>query len=451
MILVAPRFIAVDDKKEHLDAIVSHLQQMGAPCVGVKFNVENALDAAHFRGVRCLFMDLHLTGGQLGSDHKGDYSRIQTILEDCIDPSGGPFILVMWTAHPHLKEELIAYLEQNMDPARPYARPLAVISLAKEEFLADLDNGVVKDSSALLAAIEKSILGNPQLAVLLQWEADVLKATGATLASLLDLVDIEQRTTSAYSGALDIILSRLVRETVGSTHVKSSPRAAITTALAPILSDRVLNQDVGKAEEAIWNSAVTQYGGKGPGLASPTEAGSINRMLHLAVPGSEVLGSTDWGAVVRWPFEWSDVAVKSCTDLSIKEMACNEFKLRSDSIPACTPVLVRVGAACDYAQSNSGPITYLFGLEIPCSAERQMKDGVPVKASDAIWVSPVIQGSAAGVASRLHVHMRFPQTHLSGATGEWEVLYRLREQLLMHLINAASAHVARPGIVQIFA
>ncbi|WP_206740662.1 hypothetical protein, partial [Dyella ginsengisoli] len=33
----------------------------------------------------------------------------------------------------------------------------------------------------------------------------------------------------------------------------------------------------------------------------------------------------------------------------------------------------------------------------------------------------------------------------------WNVVCRLREQLLMHLISAASTHVARPGIVQLFA
>jgi hypothetical protein len=451
MMLVAPRFIAVDDKKEHLDAIVSSLQRMGAPCVGVKFDVATGLDTTHFRGVRCLFMDLHLTGGHLATDHRADFARIQGILEDCIDPRGGPFILVMWTQHPHLKEDLIAYLERFLDPKLPHARPLTVLSLAKEEFLRDLESGDIKDSRALLEAIEISVLGNPQLAVLLQWEADVLKAAGATLASLLELVPSEKRTASDYSGAIDVVLSRLVRETVGSNHVAANPRAAITTALAPILSDRVQNQDVTPAEEATWERAVTRHTVAGTEYASPLEAGSINRMLHLAVQGTERLLATDWGAVVEWPFPWDNETLRSYSGLTIKEMACREFKLRSSAIPSCKPVLVRVGAACDYAQNNPGPITYLFGLEIPESADRQMSGATPVKASDAIWASPVFYRADSPGPSRLHVHIRFPQTHLPETTAGWVVSCRLREQLLMHLINAASSHVARPGIVQIFA
>ncbi|WP_439450766.1 hypothetical protein [Stenotrophomonas sp. ATs4] len=443
MMIVAPRFIAVDDKKEHLEAIVSSLQKLGAPCIGVQYDLENDLNASHFRGVRCLFMDLHLTGGNLKTDHKGDFSRIQQILEDCIDSRGGPFILVMWTQHPDLKDQLVEYLERNIDLARPYARPLAVLSLAKDRYLVNLDEGVVRDPAELLGAIQESILGNPQLAVILQWEADVLRAAGATLASLLELVPVGSRTNAHYSDALDSLLSRMVTEAVGTNHVAADPRAAITTALAPILSDRVQNQDVADAEAAIWSAAVTKHDARMP-KADSFEAGSINRMLHLAIPGTERLTATDWGAVVAWPFERDDPTFLRITGISIKDMLCQQFKMRSASIADCRPILVRVGAACDYAQSNAGPITYLLGFEIPENAARQ-----DAKATDAIWVSPVFVLDPAQGPYRIHAHIRFPQTHLPAEASQWQVTSRLREQLLMQLISSASNYVARPGIVQI--
>ncbi|WP_017462227.1 hypothetical protein [Dyella ginsengisoli] len=422
MMFAAPRVIAVDDKKEHLEAIVSSFQRMGTPCVGVKFAVEDALEPNHFRGVRCLFMDLHLAGGQMGTDHRGDFARIQGVLEECISRTGGPFILVMWTAHPHLKDELISYLDRNIDPDLPHARPLAVLSLAKEEFLADMDDGDVRDPQRLLDAIKAKVLENPQLAALLEWEAEVQTAAGATLASLLDLVPVNRRTNAEFSDALDIILSRLVRETVGSSHVDTRPMAAISTALAPILSDLVLNQDVEEEARATWERAVTHYAGRGPGPASEEEAGKINRMLHLAVPGSEVLQPTDWGAVVAWPFDWNDATLKQFTNLTIREMICEEFKLRSSAIDRCRPVLVRLGAACDYAQNKRGPITYLFGLDIPESAERQRgRDDQPIKAGDAVWASPLFLMPRAREASRLHAHIRFPQTHLPANTDGCDV------------------------------
>lgn len=72
MMFSAPRFVVVDDKKEHLDAVLDAFQTLGSPCIGLHFDPATTLEKNHFRGVRCLFLDLHLTGGQLGTDHKGE-------------------------------------------------------------------------------------------------------------------------------------------------------------------------------------------------------------------------------------------------------------------------------------------------------------------------------------------------------------------------------------------
>lgn len=449
MIFSAPRFVVVDDKEQHLQAITRTFQLLGTPCMGVRYDPSIELNHEHFRGVRCLFMDLHLVDGQASSDQRRHYGLIASILEDNINKNGGPFILVVWTEHEHLSAELREYLDQGIDAEKPHARPLAVLSLAKEKFI-NVDDGKINDAEELRKAVQQSIIANPQLAALLGWEAGVLAAAGDTLASLLNLVPAAQRTSAAFPAALDTILSRLTRETVGRSHVGVNPRAAITTALAPILADRILNQDISEEIRATWKSAVTRHEDKTLEDASPTEAGEINRMLHLAVPGSETLLPTDWGAVVSWPFEWSDDELRRLTGLTMKQMLCEEFRLRSTAMGACRPVLVRVGAACDYAQNNRGPISFLFGVDILESAERQKTgEGQPVKLSDAIWKSPVFLMPGAAEPSRLHVHIRFPQIHLQDVCAQWDTFCRLREQLLMHLISSASNYVARPGIVQL--
>jgi len=448
LIFSAPRFIVVDDKKEHLRAITETFERIGSPCLGVHFDPSVDLNDEHFRGVRCLFMDLHLIGGQAGSDDTQYFAHIASILEQTISPKGGPFVLIVWTSHPHQSDGLRDYLNRSVDPNKPYARPLAVLGLSKEKYI-NVETGAVTEALQLQKAIGDVVVSNPQLAALLSWEADVLQAAGDTLASLLALVPSDQRTTGAFPPALDRLLSILVREAVGPCHVGANPRAAISTALAPILSDRILNQDPLPNTEQIWNSAATLYADQSLGQASPEEGGEINRMLHLAMPGTEILKATDWGAVVKWPYGMSSECLEQYTGLTTKQMLCDEYRMRSSAIEKCTPVLVRVGAACDYAQSNRGPILFLFGLVIPESAERQMKGGQPVKLSDAIWRSPVFSIPGATDVYRLFVHIRFPLTSLRTHCEKWEVCFRLREQLLMHLISAASTHIARPGIVQL--
>lgn len=449
MIFSAPRFVVVDDKESHLRAIVDTLQRLGAPCVGIQYDLAKELNYEYFRGVRCLFMDLHLVDGQASSDERRHYALITHILEESINKNGGPFILIIWTAYGHLSAELQNYINERIDPEKPHARPLAVLSLTKEKFI-DIDSGNLNNPDDLREAVESVILSNPQLAALLDWESDVLAAAGDTLASLLSLVPADQRTSAAFPVALDIMLSRLAQETVGQSHVDANPRAAIITALAPILSDRILNQDATEASSNIWKQAITQHNNKKLATASPDEAGKVNRILHLAMPDSEALLPTDWGTVVKWPFQWNDEEVKRLTGLTIKQMMCEEFRLRSRAISVCKPILVRVGAACDYAQNNRGPIMFLFGVDIPESADRQKdSNNRPVKLTDAIWKSPVFLMPEAEEVSRLYVHIRFPQTFLPEACVEWETWCRLREQILMHLITAASNHVARPGIVRL--
>ena len=54
-----PRFVVIDDKPEHLDAILDVFQELGAPCQGVTYDPEHGLDNRHLAGVRVLFVDLH--------------------------------------------------------------------------------------------------------------------------------------------------------------------------------------------------------------------------------------------------------------------------------------------------------------------------------------------------------------------------------------------------------
>ncbi len=449
MIFAAPRFVVVDDKPEHLGAITQAFQYLGSPCIGIKYNPEEELKPQHFRGVRCLFLDLHLVDGQAGTDQKRHYALIASILEDNISQNGGPFILVIWTEHEHLKNKLRDYLDTNLDQAKPHARPLAVLGLAKERFI-NTGDGVVNQPEELRAAIQNALLSNSQLAALLGWEADVLAAAGDTLAALLNLVPATNRTSATFPQALDTILSRLARESVGSSNVDVNHRAAVTNALAPILADRIMNQEVTAETRALWKAALTQHSNAQLADASPMEAGQVNRMLHLAVPPGETIRPTDWGAVINWPYPWTDQEVENRLGLTIGQMLGGEFLIEKADRARCIPVLVRVGAVCDYAQNKSGPLTYLLGAEIPESAARKVDSGGrALKLAEAVWRSPVLIAPDATEASRLHVHIRFPITVLASACSIWTARYRLREQLLMHLIATTSTYIARPGIVQL--
>lgn len=449
MIFTPPRLIAIDDKQHHLDALMNAFQQLGAPCMGIRFQPETELDAQHFRGVRGLFLDLHLIDGVMGTDHRRHYGQIAAILEENIAATGGPFILVIWTEHAQLAAELEAYLDVNLLPERPWARPLAVLSLAKETFI-NVQDGSPRSPEALRDAVIAAVRSNPQLAAILNWEADVHAAAGETLAALVALVPEGERTTAAFSPALDGVLSRLANETVGQPNVGADPRAAIGTALAPILADRIQNQGPDADAAALWTAAVTRHGDRALPTATPAEAGAINRMLHLALPTSETIRPTDWGAVVDFPPAWwTNPELQARFGVSIGQLLGDEFKLGTAARPGCRPRLVRIGANCDHAQGRRGPLTYLFGLEVPHDVARQADSSGQVRIPGSEWASPVFQVDTAVAPYRLHVNCRYPITLPAAACNAWQVQYRLREQLCMQLITFANGYASRPAIVQL--
>lgn len=450
MMFTPPRFVVVDDNEKHLAGILNALQALGAPGLGLIYDPEAGLDGRHIRNVRALFVDLHLIDSAATTDETRHYATITGLLENGISPTGGPFVLVVWTEHNHLIGELREYLDASLDREKAHARPLAVVGLPKTEFI-NLETGTPKEgrADALREAVERAVSGQPQLAALVAWEADVQSAAAATLATLVDLVPEDDRNSTSFADALGVILSRLAQEAVGRPHVAEDARAAIAAALAPILADRIVNQDASEAALTAWREAVTRGDARLDQL-DPARAGKVNRMLHVAVPPTETIRSTAWGAVVEFPDAWWDDKEFRCRmGVTPAQILGDEFKLGRSDRDRCRPRLVRIGAACDHAQNRAGPLPYLFGLEIPCNVQRKKDNtgGVRVPASE--WSSPALQIEAGADPFFLVVNTRYAMSVTRAAAESWMPVYRLREQLLMHLISHASSHMARPGIVQL--
>lgn len=432
-----PRFVVVDDEKKHLDAIAEALQILGSVCARMHYKIEEDLPAGPFKAVRAIFMDLQLQDRTHTSDFRKHYAEIQRILELVINPVGGPYLLVLWTDRPEAADDLIAYLDKGLEES-PNVKPFGILPLSKTDYIDTASGDLLGPDAgeALRAEIVAHLGRNPAAAALVQWEGAVLEASARVLAELFAL--------SAEAGGggedLALLLKRLTCETVGRANVGTNPRAEISSALLPLLQDRLQNLDSVGDTDSVWSDVLA--GARDAGTANRDVVLQLNSMLHVDAANS--VRPVDWGSVCELEenVDWQEFGYDSEADCLAAVAA--PVRVTLAKYPGAKLVQVRVGAACDYAQRTDGPIPFALAAAIP----EKTPSGVHALNGGGAWISPLIEMGDLGPV-QLAVQPRFIRVRGAKQVEDLHVLGRLKEQLLLELISGISAHGARPGIVRL--
>lgn len=442
MTVRASRFAVIDDNEDHVRIIKRALESLGKHCLGMVYTAEEGPRAGWLRGVRVLFLDLHLSTGGLGTTDERHFAVISDLLIQSTSPVGGPFIIVLWTESPEQESELKRHLFERIPLEHAHARPIEIVALPKRTFL-NARGDDVNDVIELQAAVAQKIMASPQLAAIMAWEDDVHAAAAETLSSLLTSIPGEHRVPARYGENLAKVMTRLASSAVGSANVKQDPRAAMSASLAPILADRIQNQSADNEIAQVWQSALT------PGaLEKPSfeEAARVNRMLHIASAESEKVTGNDWGAVVDLPFYSSELKFSEMFGLeSIAAMTEQYFVSKRESCGSCAWRMIHLGAACDHAQPKDMPASFILALEVPRETARAKSRLRPQE-----WVSPIFQREGSDGQFYLVANARYVVTFTRARAAKFRSRYRLREQLLSQLVKHAADYSARPGIVALY-
>lgn len=426
------RYVVVDDDEKELGLLVDALQSSGVPCLGVRYTDEDGVKASFLRGSRVLFLDLHLTTGAPASDIAVPASIITAILEEAIEEGAAPYIVVLWTKHTDQKDAFEDYLFENLAPGK---RPIKVVGLDKNHFLA------ANSGPKLLETVTDAISVDPRLNVLLQWEREVLSAASRTVGSVVRMVPDLKRTEADFSGDLDRVLSVLAREALGATHAAADPRTALNSALTPILSDRLANMEIGAAEIEVWKSGITRISEEG--LGAENDAAQLNAMLHIALPQSEHMTPGGLGVVTLVSSEAADAEamIGEMFGLKANSHLSNLFQIRERADRRRSRLcLLRIGAACDFAQARKGPMPFVLGAVIPVDIERT--DRPLAEFETPPFILPDFDGPV-----RMAWNVRMTATRTEAQIETWAPSWRLREQLLAQVVMQGAGYATRPGIV----
>lgn len=442
------RFVVIDDKLKHLEAIVKSLRAGGTPCHPILYNPEEDPDPVLFKGVRGLFMDLQLNSDLVTSDFAAHFSVIQTLLELCIHPDSGPFVMILWTDRPEQASELAAYLGQNIEMSKRYCVPLRVIALPKNRFInLSGDEDISPESQKQLeAAILEKISEVPAMASIMEWETEISRAAGLVLS---DIVAVSKAGSTGSVGDKDATavslaetLRHLAYAFAGAANFENDIRSNLHGVLMPMLNDRLYNLPLDLRAEAVWADSWSDAPQQ-PTALPAKDVASLHSIIHLEIPatGTDDATPTAWGAVSDLPasFEWSSIGYLNQEDFISTSLTS---KINGNNLPMQL-AQVRVGASCDYAQQTTGPIQYAILGILPAK-----EDGRPrnLKPQSPLWLSPILH--LDGGVVQLAVNPRAVYTTSHNVAGGFQYKFRIREQMLMELVSRISYHASRPGIVR---
>lgn len=457
-IFTPPKFVIIDDDLDHAKSIAECIQGLGSSCATVIHTTESDPPKELFLGVRVIFMDLQLINKSLGN-FNSHYGEIQRILTHVVNPSGGPFLLVLWTDRPEKAEGLEEYLRSNMYARAPYAKPAKICALSKIKFML----GTPKAAENLKEALQKEIAESPSIAALMHWEAEIALAADRVLTGIVDI-------SKDRDSDLGSVLKLLANETTGTGAAASSPRRALHQAFLPLLSDQInFAAEMPDSSPTFWSKA---YADAPSQAASRSQAATLNTRLHLRTAGNDKsVSPLSWGAIceLETDFAWEDFGVEARDHLNCGEVFISDYVTKKVSLnwmaPKSTEVVygpqpekypgmrilqIRIDAACDYAQYSGGPIPYVLATFIPVSppgANGNEKATKLVSGATA-WLSPVLNLPGLGLGYLL-VDPRFSRVKGKNQAGLFKAIAYIKEQLLAQLIISIANHGARPGITRI--
>src|ERR1700687_2483127 len=111
--LIPPRIIAIDDNVSHLHALARGLNETGAACITFPF-VDGDIKVEHaLRGIRAVFIDLHLAQSAPSTEETPNFAVIATLLTEHLDPLNGPFALFLCTEYSEHCPALMAFLQER--------------------------------------------------------------------------------------------------------------------------------------------------------------------------------------------------------------------------------------------------------------------------------------------------------------------------------------------------
>jgi hypothetical protein len=431
--IASPRIVIVDDKREHGEAIVRKLWQMGHASLFVEYDQQRLEGGVYgpFRGVRLIFMDLDLAGeGRIGDGSRA-YGDVQAVVQAILGEGNGPWALVTWTGHADHADELWSYLQNRLPEP---LRPISWWVMDKERLLGE------SHDAELTSELDHILVHQDAVKCLLYWESGVLDSANEVIAELVKVAATLGGDSTENLGAL---LYELAKAEAGETLYddRSQPLYQVLTSL---LSDRL-----GGAKNNSEQGCSKDYVRGRTGVDLADWKRRINVMLNLE---KREMDSTCPGAIFEIQ---EDAVLPHPLEQSKKDIIETEFLYpggvqndeQRDNLNRCALCLVDVTPPCDHSQRKVTWRRFVVAAKVPLSVlSNSLRN--KLKNKKYINITPeFIEDDGAAFLYIINANLLITLRESDVAQYLGSPTVRLKDQILSDYLGWFGRHITRLGHV----
>lgn len=455
------KVVAIDNDQAELDIAIKGLVRANIPLLPIKYDDLEGIGetvSSPLKGVRLVFCDINLNelNGTLNASQVTGI--IAQLLKDLISSDNGPYVLVFWSKHPTLVDDIKQQIhERYIDVPSPAIIGMLDKNALPVDFL-DTENQR-RNVEFFLQELNKIVSQSPVMELLLRWESICTSAASQTTNNLYQLALPEPSWASIGSDVEPVgyVVKRIAEETVGSKNLAGKSSVALKEGLIPILHDnlsKIEDEQFDRSTERIIESE------NSIGTGGVIDNVSLNSFYHIDF---NHLSSTERGSFIKINIEdnaifeslfkhnWSSIFSEFYDQSFYREYVqrCRfgqEPPIKTKLIRNASVVgLIEISPSCDHAQNKQRNHRYLLTVLIPYEHEC-----VTSKKGDhqGVHVLPPVNIRGASYSPRVNFR------YVVGLNSDHQILqaplFRLREQILNEVTFKYAQHASRPGIISFF-
>jgi hypothetical protein len=427
--LSGARVIIVDDDEDDALPVLKAFARKGIPAAFFDGTIgELPPKSGALSGVRLAVLDMDLVGG--GASEKAKAAALVTRLERILRPDNGPYIALLWTNQPELREQFEKYTYANEN----LPNPILTVLLTKAE--CKTTKGKFR-LSVVAQKLEEALTQAVPLQVLQSWEERCFGAATAVTNALAKLAEPDVATLDEWrdqwQSQLLTLMHAMAKAEMGANLNADCCTEGLYSLLNPLHADRMESHDVTVGSAEILAA---------PAGTTVRQRAEVNTMLHLAF---ENLQRFSPGNIYVFPRktmpEWIASNIQLAADLS------NSGRLK-EVRKSGRRILIESSAVCDHAQGNLRMHRLVTGLLIPADKHKSMKKKAPF----VFELGPFHLKAPLSVKEgdyNFYFSARHEVTRGIAELNELKAVARLRTQALSDLQAWYSRQSARPGMVML--